>query len=78
MREADQAGEADEQIEADGEDASDHRLSQKLQPEAVAAERDRAERRRRDEQEQAPPHRPSKAGPSSPRGRQSSTAAMTA
>src|SRR3989441_609778 len=78
VREADEAGETDQQIQAHGEDGADHRFSQELQPEAIAAESHRAQGRRRGEQKEPPPHRPSKAGPSRPRGRQSSTAAITA
>src|SRR5437899_2822228 len=78
VREADEAGESDQQIQAHGEDRADHRFSQELQPEAIAAEGHRAQGRRRGEQDQPPLHRPSNAGPSRPRGRQSSTAAITA
>src|SRR5438445_269816 len=78
VREADEAGESDQQIQAHGEDRADHRFSQELQPEAIAAEGHRAQGRRRGEQDQPPLHRPSNAGPSRTRGRQSSTAAITA
>src|SRR5207245_837685 len=73
-----QAVGAAQRIQAHGEDGADHRFSQELQPEAIAAESHRAQGRRRGEQKEPPPHRPSKAGPSRPRGRQSSTAAITA
>src|SRR6266851_90051 len=80
--EADEPGIPDQQIEAHGEDAGDHRFAGELQPEAVAEERQERERDGAGGEARLPApreaHRASTGCPKSPRGRQSNTTAMTA
>jgi len=82
VRQAHQPGVADQQIEADGEDAGDHRLAEELHPEAIADPGDGEQREgaREEDRLDAPRlvHRASAGTPKSPRGRQMSTAAITA
>src|SRR5205814_1318444 len=82
VREAHDPGVPDQQVEAHREEGGDHHLRRELHPEAVSGERDEGERDGKHEQGDPGPsrgvHRWSAGWPSRPRGRKSSTAAITA
>src|SRR3954467_3079093 len=82
MAESDDPRVADEQVEAHGEDAADHRRCRELHREPIPRQRNERERHRAGDEPDPDPsvagHRARAGWPRRPRGRRSSTAAITA